>query len=208
MSKKEFHDPKITINKVYTKSGDSGTTGLVGGQRIPKDDVRIEAYGDVDELNATIGGCIEAIRPYTGERTELVKIMEKLLRIQHELFNTGTILATLPEDISSTLPRIKEENILQLEDEMDELNDELSILRSFVLPGGSKANIWFHMARNICRRAERRCITLNGRAEIDPLVIKYLNRLSDALFVYSRWVNHILGCKEITWNPNYSSELD
>lgn len=208
MSKKEFHDPKISINKVYTKSGDSGTTGLVGGQRIPKDDIRIEAYGDVDELNATIGGCIEALRPFISKRIELENIIEKLLRIQHELFNTGTILATLPEDISSTLPRIKEENVLQLEEEIDELNNELPSLQSFVLPGGSKANIWFHMARNICRRAERRCITLNGKSEIDPLVIKYLNRLSDALFVYSRWVNYILECKEITWNPNYSTKID
>ena len=206
MSKKDFHEPNITINKVYTRSGDSGTTGLVGGQRISKDNIRIEAYGDVDELNATIGGCIEAIKPLAIEQSELIKIIKKLLRIQHELFNTGTILATLPEDITDTLPRIKDENISQLELEMDELNDALPTLKSFVLSGGSKANIWFHMARNICRRAERRCITLSAETELDHLVIKYLNRLSDALFVYSRWVNHILGCEETTWNPNYSNE--
>jgi len=204
MSKEKFREPKITINKVYTRTGDTGKTGLVGGQRVAKDHVRIEAYGDVDELNATIGGCREAIKDYIGTHAELSAVSDILHRIQHELFNTGTILATIPEDITTDLPCITEVEISRLEDEMDRFNNDLPVLHSFVLAGGSKANIWFHMARNICRRAERRSITLSRDCQLDSLVIKYLNRLSDALFVYSRWVNHIIGCDEVIWNPNIS----
>lgn len=204
MSKKKFRSPNITINKVYTRSGDLGETGLVGGQRVAKDHVRIEAYGDVDELNATIGGCRESIKDYIDKYDELSSISDILHRIQHELFNTGTILATMPEDITADLPCVTEADIERLEDEMDKFNESLPALNSFVLAGGSKANIWFHMARNICRRAERRSISLSREFELDPLIIKYLNRLSDALFVYSRWVNHAIGCKEVTWDPNIS----
>ena len=204
MSDKKFREPKITISKVYTRTGDAGETGLVGGQRVAKDHVRIEAYGDVDELNATIGGCREAIKNCIDGHTELSEVSNILHRIQHELFNTGTILATMPEDITTDLPCITEVDIQRLEDEMDRFNADLSSLDSFVLAGGSKANIWFHMARNICRRAERRSISLSRECELDPLIIKYLNRLSDELFVYSRWVNYAIGCAEVTWNPNIS----
>jgi len=204
MSKEKFREPKITINKVYTRSGDAGQTGLVGGQRVAKDDIRIEAYGDVDELNATIGGCREAIKDYIDMHTQLSVVSDILYRIQHELFNAGTILATMPEDITKDLPCITESDIKQLENEIDKFNEDLPSLKSFVLAGGSKVNIWFHMARNICRRAERRSISLSQNSKLDPLVIKYLNRLSDALFVYSRWVNHAIGCNEVTWNPNIS----
>ncbi len=110
----------------------------------------------------------------------------------------------MPEDITADLPCVKEADIKRLEDEIDRFNENLSSLHSFVLAGGSRANIWFHMARNVCRRAERRSISLSREGQLDPLVIKYLNRLSDALFVYSRWVNHILGCDEVTWDPNIS----
>jgi cob(I)alamin adenosyltransferase len=204
--KKKFKYPEITISKVYTKTGDAGETGLVGGQRVPKDHVRIEAYGEVDELNATIGGCREAIRDHLDGHGELKDVFDILHRIQHELFNTGTILATMPEDITPNLPCVTDEDIQRLEDEMDRFNHDLPTLHSFVLSGGSKANIWFHMARNICRRAERRSITLSREHGLDPLVIKYLNRLSDALFVYSRWVNHAIGCTEVTWDPNISDK--
>ena len=204
MSNKKFREPKITINKVYTRTGDSGETGLVGGQRVAKDHVRIEAYGDVDELNAAIGGCREAIKDCFDGHAELSEVSNILHRIQHELFNTGTILATMPEDITADLPCVREVDIQRLEDEMDKFNADLPALHSFVLAGGSKANIWFHMARNICRRAERRSISLSQECELDPLIIKYLNRLSDALFVYSRWVNYVIGCEEVTWNPNIS----
>jgi cob(I)alamin adenosyltransferase len=204
MSEKKFREPKITINKVYTRTGDEGKTGLVGGRRVAKDHIRIEAYGDVDELNSAIGGCREAIKDYIDGHPQLLAVSDILLRIQHELFNTGTVLATIPEEITSDLHGITELDIQRLENEMDKFNTDLPVLHSFVLAGGSKANIWFHMARNICRRAERRSISLSSECELDPLVIKYLNRLSDALFVYSRWVNHAIGCDEVTWNPNIS----
>jgi cob(I)alamin adenosyltransferase len=171
---------------------------------VAKDHIRIEAYGDVDELNSAIGGCREAIKDYIAGHAQLLAVSDILLRIQHELFNTGTVLATMPEDITSDLPCITELDIQRLEDEMDKFNTDVPVLHSFVLAGGSKANIWFHMARTICRRAERRSISLSRECELDPLVIKYLNRLSDALFVYSRWVNHAIGCDEVTWNPNIS----
>ena len=204
MSDKKFREPQITINKVYTRTGDSGETGLVGGQRVAKDHVRITAYGDVDELNATIGGCREAIKDCIDGHAELSEVSNILHRIQHELFNTGTILATMPEDITADLPCVTEVDIQRLEAEIDKFNEDLPALHSFVLAGGSKANIWFHIARTICRRAERRSISLSRDCQLDPLIIKYLNRLSDALFVYSRWVNHAIGCNEVTWNPNIS----
>ena len=134
MSEERFREPKITINKVYTRSGDSGETGLVGGQRVAKDHVRIEAYGDVDELNATIGGCREAIKDYIDRYAELTVISDILHRIQHELFNTGTILATMPSDITADLPCITESDIKRLEDEMDRFRVEVGH-RDRVKPG-------------------------------------------------------------------------
>ena len=203
MSKKKYREPKISINKVYTRTGDNGKTGLVGGQRILKDDIRIEAYGDIDELNATIGGCREIIRHLINQYSELDSISDILLRIQHELFNVGTVLATLPEDITNDLPSIVQNDIDSLEKEIDKFNSDIPNLNSFILPGGSQINIWFHIARNICRRAERRSISLSRKTKLNQLVVKYLNRLADALFVYSRWVNYVIGCDEITWNPNF-----
>ena len=201
--KKRFKEPKITINKVYTKTGDAGKTGLVGGQRLHKDDIRIEAYGEVDELNAVIGGCKYEIDLKTGEFSDLKKISEILHRVQHDLFNLGSTLATLPEDISETLPCVTDLDVKKLEDEIDYFNKNLPALNSFVLPGGSAINISLHKARTICRKSERRCVALSKESELDSNVIPYLNRLSDALFVWSRWVNYIQQCSENTWDPNY-----
>ena len=204
MSDKKFKEPNITINKVYTRTGDLGDTSLVGGQRLSKDNIRIEAYGEVDELNAIIGGCKYEIDSKVNQYSDLKSVSEILYRIQHQLFNIGTTLATLPEDLNDDMPCIKPEDIIQLEKEMDNFNQDLQTLKSFVLPGGSIINIWFHKARTICRKAERRCVALSNTTELDPNVIRYLNRLSDALFVWSRWANHIEGCEENLWNPNYS----
>ena len=204
MSDKKFREPNITISKVYTRTGDSGDTSLVGGQRLSKDNIRIEAYGEVDELNAIIGGCKYEIDSKVNQYSDLKSVSEILYRIQHQLFNIGTTLATLPEDLNDDMPCIKPEDIIQLEKEMDNFNQDLQTLKSFVLPGGSIINIWFHKARTICRKAERRCVALSNTTELDPNVIRYLNRLSDALFVWSRWANHIEGCEENLWNPNYS----
>ena len=200
--KDKFKEPNVRINKVYTKTGDKGKTSLVGGQRIYKDNIRIEAYGEVDELNCVIGGCYENIRDKIEQYPQLDLIYPILNRIQHELFNLGTILATLPKDVTETLPKITKDNVKKLEHEIDFFNRDLHSLNSFVLPGGSKSNIWFHLARTICRKAERRVVSLSKEEDLDIVTIEYLNRLSDALFVYSRWVNKVLGCEEILWNPN------
>ena len=204
MNRKKFKEPSIIINKVYTKTGDSGNTSLVGGQRVSKDNIRIEAYGELDELNAIIGGCKHEIDLSVHKCKDLKKVSDILCRIQHELFNVGTTLATLPEDLKEGSPCITELDIKQLEKEMDAFNEALPPLNSFVLPGGSSINIWLHKARTICRKAERRCVKLSKTSDLEVNAIRYLNRLSDALFVWSRWVNYIQGFSESLWNPNHS----
>ncbi|HEU5021182.1 MAG TPA: cob(I)yrinic acid a,c-diamide adenosyltransferase [Bryobacteraceae bacterium] len=195
MSEKSFDPPRLAINRVYTRRGDSGETSLVCGQRRLKDDLRIEAYGAVDELNSFVGLALESARELRG-------LAEILRRVQHELFNLGSVLATLPEDLHPKQPRITAEETAQLEREMDRMNEGLAPLRSFVLPGGSRLNAELHICRTVCRRAERVCVTLAGREPVDPEIVKYLNRLSDALFVWSRWASRELGTPENLWDPN------
>src|SRR5271165_6713688 len=180
-----FDQPRLAINRVYTRQGDTGETSLAGGQRVPKDSPRIEAYGTVDELNSFVG-LARATIAREGAIPELGGI---LLRVQHELFNLGSILATLPEDVHPRQARITEAEIARLESEMDRANEGLPALRSFVLPGGSRLNAELHVCRAICRRAERVCVALGAQAEVDEASLKYLNRLSDALFVWSRWAS-------------------
>src|SRR4051812_14211930 len=154
-----FDQPRVAINRVYTRRGDTGQTSLVGGQRLPKDDPRIDAYGIVDELNSFIGLAREsAADPAVTELAEI------LLRVQHELFNLGSILATLPEDVHPKQARITSADSEQLEREIDRMNDGLPTLRSFVLPGGSRLNAELHICRTICRRAERATVALAAHA--------------------------------------------
>jgi cob(I)alamin adenosyltransferase len=178
---------------VYTRQGDAGQTALAGGQRVAKDSLRIEAYGTVDELNATVG----VARSSAPEA--LAKI---LLRVQHELFNLGSILATLPEDVHPKQARIADADVARLEAEMDAMNADLAPLRSFVLPGGSRLNAELHVCRTVCRRAERVCVALARVENVPPETARYLNRLSDALFVWSRWASHAEGAPETLWDPN------
>ncbi len=197
MSAPEFNAPRLAINRVYTKRGDGGETSLVGGQRVQKDALRIEAYGTLDELNSFVGlarqSCIES---------GLDQLSAILHRVQHELFNAGSILATLPEDVHPLQPRVTPEDADQLEREMDQMNEELEPLRSFVLPGGSRLNAELHACRTICRRAERICVALEHETHLDPAIIQYLNRLSDAFFVWSRWASHRTHTPEVLWEPN------
>jgi len=201
VSAKPFDEPRIALNRIYTKRGDAGETSLVGGQRVPKDALRIEAYGTVDELNAFIG--LAAVS--CAEDTRLAELAVILRRVQHELFNLGSILATQPADVHPQQPRITNAETTQLEREIDRMNAGLAPLRSFVLPGGTRLSAELHVTRTICRRAERLLITLAREESVPPEIIPYLNRLSDAMFVWSRWVNHALDVPEALWDPNQSS---
>ena len=205
MAKDAFDDPRVAINRVYTRQGDRGETALAGGQRIAKDSARIEAYGTVDELNAFTGAARATAEEVGAAEPRLAMLAGILLRVQHELFNLGSILATLPEDVHPKQARITDAEILQLEREMDAMNQDLPPLRSFVLPGGSRLNGELHICRTVCRRAERACVTLARAESIPSETVRYLNRLSDALFVWSRWASHVAGVPETLWQPNQSS---
>lgn len=206
-----FDEPRIAINRVYTRHGDAGETRLVFGQRVAKHDPRIEAYGTIDELNAVVGCArrtaadLAARSPGSGAMPALERA---LLRVQHELFNLGSILATLPEDVHPKQPRVTAEDVAALEREMDACGAELAPLRSFVLPGGSRLEAELHVARTVCRRAERRMTELraaSGEGSVDVVSLAYVNRLSDAFFVWSRWAAHLEGAEETLWSPNESA---
>lgn len=199
MNDEPFEDPRLAINRVYTRRGDAGETALAGGQRVPKDGPRIAAYGAVDELNAFVG--VTRVTA-AGAAPELAAI---LLRVQHELFNLGSILATLPADVHPRQARITQADVTRLESEMDRCNQELEPLRSFVLPGGSRLNAELHVCRAVCRRAERDCVALARVEEVPPEALRYLNRLGDAFFVWSRWASRLTGAPETLWSPNAPS---
>ncbi len=192
-----FSDPKLAINRVYTRKGDAGETRLVGGQKVPKDDLRIECYGTVDTLNAHVGAarlsCLEV---------GLEGLAAELRRVQNALFNLGSLLATLPADLHPQQPRVTAADVEWLEGRIDAANEALPPLRSFVLPGGNRANVDLHLARTVCRHAERLCVTLARREEVDEWAVPYLNRLSDALFVWSRAAAVTAGAEEVLWAPN------
>lgn len=198
----EFRDPKLVISKVYTRGGDKGQTSLVGGQRVGKDHPRIEAYGTIDELNAQVGSALISAVGDLPDSADKDWFRQTLVRVQHELFNLGAILATLPADVHPQQPRILAGDITQLENDIDRCNDHLPTLRSFVLPGGCRTNTDLHLCRTICRRAERILVALTHQDEVDTLSLQYVNRLSDAFFVWSRWVIHLRGGQEVLWQPN------
>jgi cob(I)alamin adenosyltransferase len=179
--------------KVYTKTGDQGQTSLIGGTRVPKHHLRIEAYGTVDELNSYIG----LIRDQSVD----AETKKMLIEIQDRLFTIGASLASDPEKSKMKIPDLKEEDVLLLEKEMDKMNESLPEMRSFVLPGGHTTVSYCHIARCVCRRTERLVIHLSEESFVADLVIKYLNRLSDYLFVLSRKLSADLHAEEIPWKP-------
>ena len=181
--------------KIYTKTGDLGKTSLIGGTKVPKSHIRIETYGTVDELNSYIGLVNDHI---TDEHSKLA-----LKEIQDRLFTIGSSLACDPEkEPLMKMPDLKETDISLLEKEIDTMNESLPPMKSFLLPGGHIAVSTTHVARCICRRAERCCVNMQEQdLFVDPLVIKYLNRLSDYLFVLSRYVGQLLNAPEIPWKP-------
>lgn len=181
--------------KIYTKTGDGGTTSLIGGTKVPKSHSRIESYGTVDELNSHIGFCSDQLQ---DEASRLL-----LKEIQDRLFTIGSSLACDPErEPLMKIPDLHDTDIQLLEQEMDRMNEVVPRMRSFILPGGHTAVSSLHIARCVCRRAERLCVQLQQNNEfIEPKVIRYLNRLSDYLFVLSRYTGHLLGVEEIAWKP-------
>ena len=187
----------VTINRVYTGVGDQGTTRLAGGQEVDKTDARIEAYGTIDELNASLGVVAERLIARDSEHD----IAKRVRRIQNELFDLGGELAVLPEDRHEKQQLVTDEDVSRLEAEMDEINAELETLRSFVLPGGGLASANTHVARTVCRRAERRLVALHRVASQRDVTLRYLNRLSDWLFVIGRHLAKSEGHSEFMWRP-------
>ncbi|MDA9312326.1 cob(I)yrinic acid a,c-diamide adenosyltransferase [Vicingaceae bacterium] len=179
--------------KIYTKKGDSGKTSLIGGTRVPKHHLRIESYGTVDELNSYIG----LIRDQNIDKKDI----EVLLEIQDRLFTIGSHLASDPGKSKMVLPELFEKDITFLENEIDRMDDQLEEMRSFILPGGNTVVSYSHIARSVCRRAERVAVHLAEESEVDEKIITYLNRLSDYLFTLSRKLTKDLHAKEIAWVP-------
>jgi cob(I)alamin adenosyltransferase len=188
----------VRINRVYTKAGDQGQTALVGGQKVSKASLRVECYGAVDELNAALGLVRTSLEgsPASGELGPIVA------RVQNELFNLGAELATPDAARRARSPAVAERHVQALEGEIDRLNEDLPELRSFILPGGGWVSAHFHLARTVCRRAERLVVRLvESGEEVGPQAIPYLNRLSDALFVFGRHAASAEGKAEPLWEP-------
>jgi len=180
--------------KIYTKTGDDGTTSLYGGTRLPKNHIRIEAYGTVDELNAWIG--------LVRDQMDNVHQVQVLKDVQDRLFTLGAHLASAPNK-DMPVPDISPADTEALEKEIDQITSELSPLKFFILPGGHRTVSELHLARTVCRRAERRVITLHAEQPVDAMILIYLNRLSDYLFVLSRWKAKQLGIEEVKWMPRH-----
>ncbi len=207
-TEKKFRDPELAINRVYTRKGDSGKTRLVGGQKVFKYASRIEAYGTLDELNSFVGAARLSIQQDHPESDGFQGLAKTLFRVQHELFNLGAVLATLPEDVQEYMPRVTEADVEVLEKSIDYYNADLPELRSFVLPGGTRICVELHQCRTICRRAERHVVGLAQDEDVDDVSLAYLNRLSDAFFVWSRWAAVSAGDHEVTWDPNIGAQND
>lgn len=179
--------------KIYTKTGDTGQTSLFGGKRVSKSDLRIDSYGTIDELNSYIG--------LLRDQEVNQKRKDSLIEIQDRLFTIGSILATEPGNDKVKVPALRAEDIQALEKEIDVLDAQLPPMRSFVLPGGHPSVSICHITRTVCRRAERLIVALDSVEKVEPLVIQYMNRLSDYLFILSRIISVELGAEETPWKP-------
>ena len=190
----------VKINKVYTRTGDEGETGLVGGRRIAKEHLRIEAYGTVDELNSVIGlsRSFLAQKEDSLHRDKLDLILEA---VQQRLFDIGSELATLPGDEYEGQVKVKEADTQWMEEVIDLMNEDLEPLKSFILPGGTPLNAFLHQSRTVCRRAERAILRLHRGETVSASIRTFINRLSDFLFVCGRWVAVMLNEEEVLWVP-------
>jgi cob(I)alamin adenosyltransferase len=188
----------MRITRVYTRTGDAGKTRLAGGEEVWKDDLRVEAYGTVDELNAVVGMARAFNVGAKGSRAARARLEQELRWIQNKLFDIGGLLATAPGRTFGNMPRVTANDVARLERFMDECQRDLKPLQEFLLPGGGQVAACLHQARTVCRRAERRCVQLARRDTIDPLVT-FLNRLSDSFFVLARWVAKTRREPEFLW---------
>lgn len=186
----------MRIDRVYTRGGDKGETSLIGGERVSKASLRLDCYGTVDETNATLGLVIEAL----GASPAGPHMIPILRRVQNELFNLGSELATGDPALRAKLPRIEQRHVDALERDIDAVNDDLPPLKSFVLPGGGWPSAYLHLARTVSRRCERLVVELAGKEDVGDLAVQYLNRLSDALFVWGRWCALQDGQAEPLWD--------
>jgi cob(I)alamin adenosyltransferase len=189
----------MRITKVYTRTGDAGKTRLAGGQQVWKDSLRVEAYGTVDELNASVG-VVRVINAEMVGRHEQAEQLEQELRwVQNKLFDIGSLLATATGQTFKNMPQVTAKDVTRLEKLIDRCQEDLEPLKEFILPGGGKVSGFLHQARTICRRAERLCVHLSREEPLDPAIVKFVNRLSDTLFVLARWVAKTQGESEFLW---------
>ncbi len=192
----------MRITKVYTRTGDAGKTRLAGGQQVWKDSLRVEAYGTVDELNSSIG-IVRVLNSETqGGNKQAGQLEDELRWVQNKLFDVGSILATAPGQTFRNMPQVMANDVTRLEKMIDRCQKTLEPLKEFILPGGGKVSSFLHQARTICRRAERLCVALSKTEPVDPQIIKFINRLSDTLFVLARWVAKTQGEPEFLWERN------
>jgi len=202
LSEKKYKNPNITISKVFTKKGDSGKTELIGKKNISKHDIRVKAYGQLDHLNAVVGGCVAEIEKLKIENKEVLELLDILESLQHKIFNLGNMLATVDTSLLEHMPQINDDDLNNLENNIEKYNAQLPSLSSFVLPGGSMINIWFNLSRTETRKCERIIVEMHSAYPVKEIVLKYINRLSDAFFVWGRWINFNMNINEKTWDSN------
>lgn len=196
----------MRITKVYTKTGDKGKTRLAGGQEVWKDSLRVEAYGTIDELNATIGVVRALNTEVSGNESAKERLEAELRWIQNKLFDVGSLLATAPGQTFKHMPQVTERDVERLEKLIDQCQEDLAPLKEFILPGGGKVSAFLHQARTVCRRAERVCVALSKAEPVDPVIVTFVNRLSDTLFVLARWVSKMQAEPEFLWERHGSGQ--
>ena len=196
----------MRITKVYTRTGDAGKTRLAGGQQVWKDNLRVEAYGSLDELNAVVGLVRVMNDEMVGSHVQAKRLEQDLRWIQNKLFDIGGILATAPGQSFTNMPQVTGKDVTTLEKLIDRCQKDLAPLKEFILPGGGKVSGFLHQARTVCRRAEWVCVHLSREELVDPMHIKFVNRLSDALFVLARWAAKTQGEPEFLWERDVKKQ--
>ena len=198
----------MRITKVYTRTGDAGKTRLAGGQPVWKDSLRVEAYGTIDELNALVG-VVRVMNAETVNQFSPAGQLEDDLRwVQNKLFDVGSILATAPGQTFKNMPQVSAKDVTRMEKVIDRCQKDLQPLKEFILPGGGRVSGFLHQARTVCRRAERVCVTLSKSEPVDSTIVKFVNRLSDALFVLARWVAKTQGEPEFLWERDVAKKVE